>query len=233
MTRMMKMLMFTTVMAAVPARAAMDEDFAGLAPLRSGEWLVVKSDKRHDIFTYYKRDEGRRYRSFKAEARYDSSFDASACHLLDADNFKKWFMNAVESRLLKRISDTEFFMYVRFNAPLGVPDRDVVLHVVITPFNAKSGWLGVTFSDSPDYIPAIPGVVRIPAWEVVTRLMPLEDGRSFERTEGYVEPGGAPVPAWLVNYLQRQAPYNNTLGRARDMSRYESGVKPCSFRYRD
>lgn len=233
MTKMIRMLMFTTAITALPAYASVDEDFSELAPLSSGEWLVVKSDKRHDIVTYYKLDEGRRYRSFKVEAGYDSSFEASACHLLDAGNFKKWFMNAVDSRLLKRVSDTEFFMYVRFRAPLGVPDRDVVLHVVITPFNAASGYLVVTFSGSPDYMPAVPGVVRIPVWEVVTHLTPLEEGRSLEKTEGYVEPGGATVPAWLVNYLQRQAPYNNTLGRARDMTRYETGGKACSFRYRE
>lgn len=194
---------------------------------------MVKTDKLHEISTYYKRDEGKLYRSFKVEARYDSSFDASACHLLDADNFKKWFMNVTESSLLKSISETEFYMYLRFKAPLGVPDRDVVLHAVITPLTAKNGAMVVTFSGISDYIPTNPGVVRIPTWEVVTRLIPLEDGKSLEKTEGYAEPGGNTAPVWLVNYLQRRMPYNNTLGRGRDMVRYETKSRPCPFKYKD
>ena len=142
-------------------------------------------------------------------------------------------MNTAEGKLLRRISDTEFYMYLHFKAPFGLPDRDMALHVVLTPYAASRGELTIRFTGVPDFIPAKPKIIRMAAWEVVTRLRPLGDGRSAEVTEGYVEPGGTTIPAWLVNYFQRQMPYANTLARGRDMSRYAKPDERCPYRIRD
>lgn len=207
-------------------------EFTSSASTVDAGWNLVKSDKRHNITTYYKREDNKRFRSFKAEAIYDASFEAAACHQFDMENYPRWFMNIEESRVLKRVSDTELYMYLKLKAPLGVPPRDVPLHVVITPYSSKTGALTISYSAVSDYLPVNPGIVRMAVYEVATRISPLESGKVREETEGYAEPGGA-APVWLVNYLQRQMPYANMLARSRDIPRYENGKIPCQFRYKE
>jgi hypothetical protein len=232
MKQVIKNIGWLLCLASMSVHAAEDNELSDLIGQTSSGWQVVKLDKLHGISTYYKREDGKRYRSFRAESVFDNTLDASACHQLDIDNYPRWFMNVEQSRILKRVSDTELYMYLKLKAPLGVPARDVPLHVVIQPYSSKHGEVVITYSAVPDYLPATPGVVRVPVFEVVTRLSPLENGRSHEVTEGYAEPGG-PVPAWLVNYLQRQMPYANSLGRSRDIPRYEGGKIPCQFKYKE
>jgi hypothetical protein len=207
-------------------------DLSNLSDRISSDWQIVKMDKVHNITTYYKHEDGKKYRSFRVEAVFDNSFDATACHRVDINNYLHWFMNISESKIIKRVSDTEFFMYMKLRGRLGVPARDAILHVMIQPYNYKRGNMTITYRASPQYIPLESGVIRMPVYESVTKLVPLENGKTIEYTEGYAEPGGA-APAWLVNYLQRQMPYANSLGRWRDIARYEDGKIACPFKYKD
>ena len=235
MKRLINGLMPVVLASALQAYAAGEGDLSELTASSSAattEWSVVKADKRHNITTYYKREDNKRFRSFKAEAIYEASFEAAACHQLDVENYPRWYMNIEQSRILKRVSDTEFYMYLKLKAPLGVPPRDVPLHVVITPYSAKTGALTISYSAVADYLPVNPGIVRMAVYEVGTRIAPVETGKVREETEGYAEPGGA-APVWLVNYLQRQMPYANMLARSRDIPRYENGKMPCLFKYKE
>ncbi|RZU38585.1 hypothetical protein EV700_2520 [Fluviicoccus keumensis] len=233
--RRIKRLLGVLAVCAISAAHAVDEEdqeFAALQYPGTNEWRLLKTDKRHAVTTYYKREDHKIFRSFKVEAEFDQPLDVSACQLLDTENYPRWFMNAAESKLLRRISDTEFYFYLRFKAPFGLPDRDIPLHVELMPYSGKSGALTIRFTGVPHQIPARPPLLRLPAWEVVTRLTPLPNGRSSEVTEGYVEPGGNTIPAWLVNYFQRQMPYANTLARGRDMVRYAKADERCPYRIR-
>lgn len=227
-----KYLMVVLASFSLSAQANSESDISSEVGEQNVGWQVVKVDKRHGITTYYKREDGKRYRSFRVQASYEYSFDASACQLLDIDNYSRWYMNVEENRILKRISDTEFFMYLKIKAPFGLPQRDMVLHVVIQPYSAQNGAAVIHYKAAPEYIPVIPGIIRVPIYEVSTRLSPLENGKSFDETTGYAEPGG-PVPVWLVNYFQRQMPYASALGRWRDISRYEGNPSLCQFRYQE
>lgn len=216
----------------VTAAHAEDDDLKDLSTPVTRDWQVVRKDARHNIVTYSKIEDGTPIRSFKAEAIYDNSFDAAARHQLDVDNYKNWFMNMEESRLLKKVSDTEFYYYFKLKAPLGVPPRDDIIHVKIEPLTSASGSLVIHYHAVPEWASAKPGIIRMPAYEVTTRLTPLGSNRVKEVTEGYAQPGGI-APSWLINYLQRQMPYNNLLGRTRDIPRYERITTPFPFRYTD
>ncbi|MBK7299037.1 MAG: hypothetical protein IPI79_00620 [Moraxellaceae bacterium] len=121
------------------------------------EWSLIKNDKRHQIKTYSKQEDNRRYRSFKVQGILDGSLEAAARCQFDIDNLTTWYMNAIESKLLKRVSDTEYYFYFRLKMPLGVPERDIVVHATVQPYSTKTGFLGITYSAAPDFIP--PGQV--------------------------------------------------------------------------
>jgi hypothetical protein len=142
------------------------------------EWSLIKDDQRHQIKTYSKQEDNRRYRSFKVQGILNGSLEAAARCQFDIDNLTNWYMNAIESKLLKRVSDTEYYFYFRLKMPLGVPHRDVIIHANVQPYSAKTGFLAITYTAAPDFIPVKPGVVRVPAYETSIKLTPLGQTKS-------------------------------------------------------
>ena len=108
--------------------------------------------------------------------------------------------------MLKKVSNTEYFYYMRFNAPLNLPDRDAVFHAVIEPYSPKRGYWQATVKAAPDYLPAKPGLVRVVAQDLYARVTPIGKNQIKFETEGYVDPGGS-VPAWTINFVQQRVPY--------------------------
>ena len=171
------------------------------------QWSLIKDDQRHQIKTYSKQEDNRRFRSFKVQGILNGSLEAAARCQFDIEGISSWYMNAADSKLLKRVSDTEYYFYFRVKMPLGVPHRDLVVHAKVQPYSTKTGFLGITYSAAPDFIPGKPGVIRMPAYETTIKLTPISADKVEEHLEGYVDPGGAGLPIWLVNYIQRRTPY--------------------------
>lgn len=188
------------------AQAASDDlrELQGSAP--TGEWVSVRNDDKREIHTWAKQEDGKRIRSFKIDAVVDSSIEAIGRLHTDMENMPRWYWETLEARMLKQVSKTEYYYYMKFNAPLGLPDRDGAFHAVIEPYNAKRGYMLLRVKAVPDYVPAKPGVVRVLSQDFWVKLTPQGKNRTRFESEGYVDPGGM-APAWTVNFVQRRVPY--------------------------
>lgn len=174
------------------------------------EWRLVKDDHSRDIRTWAKLEDGKRYRSFKIEVQLDADLDTIARVLFDFDNYPKWFWEVREAKLLKTASPTEHFTYIVHNAPLGLPDRDVILHTTIEPATPARPVAMVRTHSAVNYLPSKPPLVRMLAEETLVRFVPAAGGVMMT-VEGYVDPGGA-APVWATNFVQRSAPYSIAAG---------------------
>lgn len=214
--------------------AESDDDELNLpdATIVNKEWKLVKDDHTHNIRTYYKQEEGKRFRSFRAEAILDASLDVAARNQLDVANIPHWYMNAGETSLLRQVSETEYYYYLRLKTPFGVPERDEILHVTIDPYSKSKGALVIRYQAVPKYLAEKANMVRMPAYEMVTRLTPINENSTMEITEGYVEPGGD-APVWLINFLQRRMPYANVLGKQRSIISYSNTGGSFPFKYKE
>ncbi|PTQ91366.1 START domain-containing protein [Agitococcus lubricus] len=192
---------------------AANEDLDDLrAPsLPAAEWRLIKNDKTRNIKVYDKREEGKTLRSFKAEYEVEESFETLAKVYFDFESYKDWYYEVIDSKLLKKVSSTEFYYYIVHNAPPTLADRDAVLHAVIEPYNAKRGYALFKINSVPDYLPAKPPYVRIKGYTINIKLMPIGNNKIRGIIEGYVDPGAA-FPSWAINYVQRRAPYEGVLG---------------------
>jgi hypothetical protein len=168
------------------------------------------------IRTWIKQEDDKQYRSFKVEAMLDGDVETFSKVLVDADNFSKWYWEVLESKLLKRVSATEYYLYLKHRAPIGQPDRDVILHAVFEPQTALDRSLTLTVKAAPNYLPHKPKLVRMPAEDMTVRVTPQDNGKLLLEAEGYVDPGGN-VPNWAINFIQRSAPYSIMLGLQRMM----------------
>lgn len=215
-----------------PVRAA-DDDLNELrgAP-DDNEWQLIKNDRRHQIKLYVKRDLGKRLRSFKVEYEAEGSLNALARLSFDLSSYPRWFFQMKEAKLLKRVSDREFYYYAVHDAPAPLPDRDVVLHVTIQPYSPRLGYAMHEVVSVPDYLPPKPPYVRMVAENYTVKWTPIGKNRWRNVSEGYVDPGGV-APDWAINFVQRTAPYQSVLGvlRMLRLEEFAEGKEPPAFSY--
>ncbi|RZU38407.1 START domain-containing protein [Fluviicoccus keumensis] len=203
-----------------------DNDLDELQTQLTNEWRLVRFDRKRNIKTWMRQEDGKRYRSFKVEAELNTSVEAVARLMLDFANYDKWYWQVKESKLLKQVSPTEYLVYLVHRAPAGLPDRDAVLRGVVVPQNKGQKYVVVRISAEPDYLPEKPPLVRLPAQEMYTKFTPMGNGKVLMETEGYVDPGGK-VPVWAANFVQRSAPYTIVLAMQRQLQsgEYDKGKR--------
>lgn len=196
------------------------------------EWKLIRDDKLHNIQTYIKQEEGKRLRSFKLHALLDAPLSTIARVEFDADNYRQWYYSVTESRFLKKISNTEFYSYIRYNSPGALPDRDTTLQTVIQPYNSKTGFMKMTIRSLPGFLPPVDGVVRIHTLDMVARFYPVDAQKTRMEIEGYMDPGGF-APMWAVNFVQRTTPSTTIIGLQRmlKMPKYASTEPYTDYKY--
>lgn len=181
------------------------------------EWRLTKQDRKRNIQTYARLEDGKRVRSFKVVAELDGNVETLARVLLDFDNYPKWFWETLESRQIQQNSATEMVVYMVYKAPFSLPNRDTVVRVTMEPQTRSKPWLVMRVSAIPDFIAAKPPLVRMPAEEITIKFSPLTAGKISMEAVGMFDPGGV-VPAWAGNFVQRNAPYSVVLGMQRMMN---------------
>lgn len=203
------------------ADAADENDLDELQSRMGNEWVLVKNDRRHQIKAWIKQEYGKRTRSFKIESTLPGKLESYVRLTLDYDNIKKWYYEVSESKLLKKISPTEYIAYVVHQAPPGSPDRDAVLHINYVPQTKTKKTLEIQVVSLPQYLPVSPPFVRMVAENYTTTIMPLDNNEVRQVTEGYIDPGGR-EPAWVINFIQRIAPYNTQVSMHRRMQQLDA-----------
>lgn len=200
----------------IPASYAVDE-LSGVRPERNkAEWLMVKHDATRNIKTYIREGDVKRI-NFKIDAIIEGSLETVARVHFDIDRIKSWYWETMDSRLLKKVSSTEYYYYMQYNAPVTMPDRDAILHATVEPYSAKKGYMQLTIKAVPDYLPPQGNLVRVQEQDMVVKMTPIAKDRVRIEAEGFVDPGGI-APTWAMNFVQRNAPYSTMLGLQRQVN---------------
>jgi hypothetical protein len=219
-----------SLMLSLPALAADDDDIRNLQSKLGNEWIQVKNDRRQKIKTFVKQEDGKRYRTIKTESLLEGTLETALRVMTDFDQYRRWSWNVRESRLLKQVSPTEYYAYVVHESPPGVPDRDVIFHMVFEPPSPSRPYMVLRTNAAASYIPEKPPMVRMLAEDVFVKLTPQPDNKVLMTMEGYVDPGGT-MPPWAINFVSRSAPYVTMLGMRRMMllDEYINSKKPLPF----
>lgn len=143
-----------------------------------------------------------KFKSIKVECELKCSLDKLETCLLDFENYTQWQFNTVESKTVKKISDSEFIYYTRIEAPWPVNDRDMVVR-----FRSKRlvDQLTISANSERGIIEEKDGLVRVPASWSQWVAKEKSKGVVEIRYSIQIDPGGN-VPAWLVNWVCANAP---------------------------
>jgi len=178
-------------------------------------WILSKDDKKRNIKTWYKQEEGKHVRTFKIASTLNVPMEQTAMALVDGNSWQRWFWECLESKSIKEDSSTaESIYYLRVNVPMPFPDRDTVMHAKIEPYSKEKGKIVLRFHAMPNYIKEVPNVVRAKEFNFKIELTPISENQTQLDLEGYVDPG-KDLPAWAVNFMMRSAPYSSALGLER------------------
>ncbi len=194
---------------------ALAKDEQGLDGLQQGigsDWQLIKQSSKPEMRTWARREDGQQIRSFRVEATLSGTMDSFLDTVMDAENYGRWHWQVQESRTLKRISPQESIIYLKHKAPYSLPDRDVVIRVRVKTLTPSESVLNV--EALPNFIPASPGVVRMPAENMTVKVTQRPGKQLLVEAEGFFDPGGK-TPDWAANFVQRSAPYTILLGLQR------------------
>jgi len=230
---MIKKLCTMLMLVALPTIAQAERDLDDFrAEAARNEWRLSKSNKLHNIKVYVKNEEGKNIRSFRVEAMLDAPLEVVARVQSDVDNYVRWYFATLEAKLLKKVSDKEFVFYMVHDAPIGMPDRDVVLKATIEPMTAKRPYVVIKMVSIPDFIPSRPPFVRMVAENYVVKFTPQGKDKTLLESEGYIDPGGV-SPSWAINYIQGKGPYTNMMGMQRmiDLPQYRDAKTPLPYTF--
>ncbi|MDO8329607.1 MAG: START domain-containing protein [Fluviicoccus sp.] len=177
-------------------------------------WVISKQDKTHQITSYIKMEDNQPVRSFRVDSTLNTGIDDVIRIHKDVDNLKKWFWGTRKAVLIKEVSESEFYYYTVFKAPL-VPDRDAVMlaRIIPQPDNRDVRILQLNSVDDVQYS-GDKGMVRVANINISIKMT----GQGLSKTKieaiGQFDPGGN-IPLWVANHIQSRAPYLTMLGLQR------------------
>ena len=148
-----------------------------------------------------------KFKFIKSSFTLNTKLSHLAAFLMDIDNYGDWEYKTINARILQKISDVEMVYYTEIVAPWPVSNRDLVIHLKMNQ-DPKTKVTTITANSVPDFCPRKEDIVRVPfstsQWTIVQEApSKLSIEYSIE-----IDPGGS-VPAWLVNMVAAQAPYES------------------------
>ena len=169
---------------------------------QNGEWHLSKN--RNGIKVFTRTVEGFVLKEFKGETNIKASIADVLNIIKDLDAYTEWMPGCTESKLLKKVSDNEYYHYAVREAPWPLFDRDAITHIKIEPQTNNEVLIKVVAK--PDFIAPKATMVRVPIVKASWQLIPKNDGSTDIIYIGIGSAGGN-IPDWLANTAVVTVPY--------------------------
>ena len=163
----------------------------------------LKRDKG-GIKVYVRGNPDSKIKELKFTTRVEASLNTIAAVLTHVEGFDDWVYASVNSRTVRKISDTEVYYYTEIDFPWPFDNRDLVLYskfwqdpktLAINSYTTSAHWMEPEKED----------IVRITKANLRWTFTPI--GNGIVKVDYYLnsDPGGN-IPAWMVNLAADQGP---------------------------
>ena len=169
-------------------------------------WKVAK-DKNGVVVSTRPSATGSSVKDAKGVVEINASLDEALALLQDFPGYTGWMYNCIESKLLKKVSETEYYSYTVTDAPWPVTDRDLVVHIIGKEGEDGSAILNMT--GVPDYMKKTDNV-RVPKFSGFWKITPLSEDKIRVTYQFSSEPGGK-IPDWVANASATDIPLNTLI----------------------
>ncbi len=167
-------------------------------------WKLRKDRNGVKVFT---RDyPNSKFKEYKAQMVVENTtLDIVKEIILDADKLKDWNYKTSKSRLIEKIDENTYVLYLYNDMPWPVLNRDHVSVVKVTYPSNRSVLIDIRPDNS--VLPETDGVVRIMDFKGFWLLEETEEGIAITH-QLFGDPEGG-VPSWLVNSQLVKSPYTS------------------------
>lgn len=145
------------------------------------------------------------FKTIVVDLEVPATLSQYAAVVLDIENYHQWQYKAINPRQVGKISKTELYYYSEVETPWPISNRDMIWHLRMSQ-DSLTKVLTVDLLETPDYLPEVEGVVRIPKAHSTLTVTPIDKTNVQVHYSLDVEPGGE-VPAWISNMFAAQAPW--------------------------
>lgn len=166
--------------------------------------------------------ENSKFKAVRSTFELNSSLPQLAAMVMDIDHLGDWQYKTVSAKVLKKVSDHELIYYTEVAAPIFTSNRDFVIHLSLNQ-DPRTRVLTIDLVSIADYIPPKEGIVRVPFSKARLTVKPLSASRLSAEYFIEIDLGGA-VPAWLVNIVAPQAPYETFKALRAQVREYKGRV---------
>ena len=140
---------------------------------------------------------------FKASIVIETTIDTLLGVFKDVENYKEWMADTKVSKTLKKISDTEEYIYFEAKVPWPLENRDLSIYQKITVTSESTN---ISIIGKPDYIPHKKGITRIEkaigSWNLI--LLPNNEVKIVYQ---FMADPGINIPNWIINLFIVDGPY--------------------------
>lgn len=174
------------------------------------EWELASD--RDGITVWTRTIPGAPLKDFRGRMVIDKPLDAVAAGVTDTATYPEWFFQMREARILEGSSMEDVYVYFVIGGIWPVSARDAIARATVTQ-DPKTLAIRMIADATPDKIPPVPGLVRMPGLKSGWELTPLSPTRTQLELIGNADPGGM-IPLWLANSVVQVMP-RETLKRLR------------------
>ncbi|MFK7935978.1 MAG: START domain-containing protein [Saprospiraceae bacterium] len=180
-----------------------------LTTIAQNDGFVYQGEKE-GIKVFFKESTDSPIKELKLTMYFDAKMSTIVAALNDIPEIPNWVYKTTESRLVKRVSDTEYYYYNLLDFPWPLSDRDMVLHSKFHQ-DSKTKIAKSISKGKIGYVDEREDAVRMTDVKIEWIFYPTKEGRI--KLEYYLSsnPEGA-IPAWIVNLAVDHGPIKSMTG---------------------
>ena len=173
--------------------------------LYAGEnpWKLRINDQGVSVYT--RKVDGSPILEFKADMIVDAPLARIVALFEDEKGLPVWYYQCTQAQLLKDEGPQDKVLYIVLNLPWPVAHRDSIFRR--SKSSDANGAVSYSIKAIPDALSLKKGMVRVQAINSVWRFTPLANGKTEIYFQQHSNPGGS-IPAFLVNRLVKDIPFN-------------------------
>ncbi len=167
---------------------------------QNGSWKLEKNE--NGIKVYTRTVEGEDIREFKATTTIDAARSKIAEIIVNVGDYKNWYPDISEAKIIKQLSSNEFYVYNVIDLPWPATDRDGVTKMTITHDQTSTT---IAIKAVSGIKPKVDDRVRITKsygyWKLTT-----EGTKTLVHFQYFASPAGS-LPDWMINMFIVDNPY--------------------------
>jgi ribosome-associated toxin RatA of RatAB toxin-antitoxin module len=172
-----------------------------------GQKECMLRKEKDSIKVYTCDNDNSRFKTIRATVLMNATLSQVTSIIMDVEKYGAWQFNTISAKMLSKPNEEDVTFYSEVDAPWPIANRDLIIRIQLSQ-NKQTKVVTLNCNSLPKYLPEKKPIVRVPFSKALWTLTPVSAKQVKVDYSIEINPGGA-VPAWMVNMVCAQAPYES------------------------